>query len=299
MNRFIRSKKGSAIIWALIVMLVIVMIVGVGLGIASAQFKKTSDKGVANQAYYTAYSVSTAVAKWFLGESGSGTDMLSDVDRVDVLSQMDSSDIHLPFDAEKLGGDMGSCDVTVKWYDNTKEKIDIEASAYYPDENGQNYKLIAQVAAPVLTGLDGSESDGSGGTEDDVPIINASGAGDKYMVSSLGLSDGVAETEIWEYSGAMVPYTVPVSGHYKLETWGAQGGGNSGGKGGYSGGEIYLLKGTKLYIRVGGRGTTSAGGYNDGGNSGGGAGSGGGSSDIRIEQDQRLARVIVAGGGGG
>lgn len=117
-----------------------------------------------------------------------------------------------------------------------------------------------------------------------------------------------------------------ISGTYKLEVYGAQGGalgGTSGGKGGYSSGTVYLEKGTILYIGVGGSGNTTtstsngAGGYN-GGSGGyysndGAAGrnttfaSGGGLTHIAT-QDGTLSSIgaaniskvlIVAGGGGG
>lgn len=104
--------------------------------------------------------------------------------------------------------------------------------------------------------------------------------------------------------------TVPVTGKYKLEVWGAQGGYYStsygvGGKGGYSTGEINLTAGDILYVYVGGAGSYSSsteftsGGFNGGGLSTYYGGGGGGATDIRIGQDSLYSRVIVAGGGGG
>lgn len=135
-------------------------------------------------------------------------------------------------------------------------------------------------------------------------------------MSSSALMDSVAQEPIptvcdFEYTGTVQSLTFP-AGTYKLEVWGAQGGtqsSTSGGRGGYSAGNITLTKPTKLYIYVGGQGagansaTALTGGFNGGGNGYGGAsyyfGSGGGASDIRIGQDSLYARVIVAGGGGG
>ena len=113
-------------------------------------------------------------------------------------------------------------------------------------------------------------------------------------------------------------FVVSRNGYYKLEVWGAQGGigGFSSeaiaGRGAYAKGVLYLEKGTKLYVYVGGQGVgqtgdvsdnnVNLGGFNGGGNnynSGGQASSGGGASDIRINTDSLYARVIVAGGGGG
>ncbi len=63
----------------------------------------------------------------------------------------------------------------------------------------------------------------------------------------------------WEKAG-YYSYTADKTGYYKLEVWGAQGGlGNrsgtmiSGGKGGYTSGEIYLRSGETIYAYVGGR----------------------------------------------
>ena len=78
-----------------------------------------------------------------------------------------------------------------------------------------------------------------------------------------------------DYTGDEQTFTVPVTGKYKLETWGAQGGSYNdiyhGGYGGYSNGIIKLVRGSKLYINIGGSGlyigptAKGAGGYNGGG----------------------------------
>ena len=108
------------------------------------------------------------------------------------------------------------------------------------------------------------------------------------------------------------PYTVFASkGIYLLEVWGASGGDQGdgmGGEGGYSFGELILRDLTKLFVEVGGSGILATGnqvqgGYNGGGYSGLAGdskyGTGGGATDIRIENDDLLSRVIVAGGGSG
>ena len=120
------------------------------------------------------------------------------------------------------------------------------------------------------------------------------------------------------YTGGQQTLTVPYSGEYKIELWGAQGG-NNGGHGGYTAGTIKLNRGQVLYFTVGGAGGRSAasgvnaaikataGGYNGGGNSvnqsglgvdGRFWGSGGGATDVRIANDLN-GRIMVAGGGGG
>lgn len=68
----------------------------------------------------------------------------------------------------------------------------------------------------------------------------------------------------FDFTGSEQTFTVPETGLYRLETWGAQGqndDNNRGGYGSYSVGEIQLTAGQTLYINVGGQN-----GYNGGGN---------------------------------
>ncbi len=130
----------------------------------------------------------------------------------------------------------------------------------------------------------------------------------------------------YTYTGDYQEFVAPYTGEYKLEVWGAGGGGQHqagsagvGGLGGYSKGLINLRKGDKLYIYVGGEGKTciTAGctasatfngggsGYKKKGDVADPVGSGGGATDMRFvsgawnDASSLLSRVIVAGGGGG
>jgi len=131
---------------------------------------------------------------------------------------------------------------------------------------------------------------------------------------------------VWNYSfsgsnmvaGRYQIFDAPISGMYKVEAWGATGSGYNyiGGYGAYTSGEIYLTKGKRLYVYVGGYGYsyTSLGGWNGGGNGGGnyetyGYGyGGGGATDIRTRNTTALtiwnefeslkSRIMVAAGGG-
>ena len=142
----------------------------------------------------------------------------------------------------------------------------------------------------------------------------------KNITVSLDLTGGKVETiytEAKEYT-----YTVPHTGTYKLEVWGAQGGSYDstyiGGYGGYSTGTINLTKNEKIYFVVGGAGTSKctdqycAGGYNGGGR--GGAGNdigvysmgGGGTTHVATKsgllsslESNKDSILIVSGGGGG
>ena len=129
----------------------------------------------------------------------------------------------------------------------------------------------------------------------------------------------------YAYTGEEQIFNVIKTGYYKLETWGAQGGGsegNDGGVGSYSKGLIYLKSGTTVYINVGGIGNVSDntinsigyGGYNGGGNgvnSNSGCtkfliGGGGGATHIALKsgtlntlENNKDDILIVSGGGGG
>ena len=111
-------------------------------------------------------------------------------------------------------------------------------------------------------------------------------------------------------------FTTPVAGSYKMECWGAQGGGNSsvpGGKGSYTKGTITIKANNAFYIVVGQNGTNEGIIFNNGskylpfltGPSG--SWSGGGSTDIRLtihteewdNFDSRKSRIMVAASGGG
>ena len=128
----------------------------------------------------------------------------------------------------------------------------------------------------------------------------------------------------FDYTGGEQTFTTPVSGTYKLETWGAQGGAFSsetvGGYGGYSSGTINLNSNETIYINVGstdlkkcadmGSWSYCEGGYNGGGNSQDVSkekcGSGGGATHIATKSgllsnfnNHKESIIMAAGGGGG
>ena len=124
----------------------------------------------------------------------------------------------------------------------------------------------------------------------------------------------------YDYTGDEETLDITLTGNYKLEVWGAEGGeaiGRAGGYGGYSVGSVYLTAGSKLYINVGGTGedalNSSSANYKKGGYNGGGDsrpdgatawGAGGGATHIALSggllKDVPVNNLlIVAGGGGG
>ena len=119
----------------------------------------------------------------------------------------------------------------------------------------------------------------------------------------------------FDYTGSAQEFTVPYTGTYNIELWGAQGGNFNdieiGGYGAYSTGFINLSKNNRLYVNVGGAGLkneSDSSSYIDGGYNGGGAGgatSGGGATHIAIKtgllnilESEKDKIIIVSGGGG-
>ena len=116
---------------------------------------------------------------------------------------------------------------------------------------------------------------------------------------NIYFKDGV----LANYSGSEEVFTVPITGTYKLEVWGAQGTGwfrVIGGYGGYATGEISLQKGQKLYLNIGNQAE------NKPVNPNGTTPPGGGATYIALSSgnlttfEKNLSSLlIVAGGGGG
>ena len=130
---------------------------------------------------------------------------------------------------------------------------------------------------------------------------------------------------VYTYTGSVVRFTAPVSGQYKMECWGAQGGytvyNNKygyGGKGGYAVGNFLISNNQEVFVVVGGKGgdTTNAnqtgkGGFNGGGTSNGDGDTewsgGGGATHIAtingvlssLSSNKDKVFLVAGGGGGG
>jgi hypothetical protein len=126
----------------------------------------------------------------------------------------------------------------------------------------------------------------------------------------------VGGTQTYNFTGGVQTFTIPMTGQYVLEAWGAQGGGspnepNAGGLGGYAKSVVNLTMGQALYIYAGGKGGNSPsnnidqstsqnsnGGWNGGGHGSGSRGPGGGGrSDVRTSTSVTAELVVGAGGG--
>ena len=219
-------------------------------------------------------------------------------------------------------------------YAATQMKIDIKGNTTLSENTSDFNVYLANLK------LNGTEIEGINETKDgyeiNIPskgtleydVINDSTEYDVEATVECEEETGANEVTNFDYTGGEQTFVAPVTGVYKLETWGAQGGDASSYKGGYgsfSTGEINAVKDDKLYINVGGNGMEAIpentgscavieGGYNGGGSAEAGyyksdqrkAGSGGGATHIALKsgllstlQDYKNDILIVAGGGGG
>ncbi len=200
---------------------------------------------------------------------------------------------------------------TLSLASNSDGSIDITINAH---DNGSGIKeygyLITTESSCPTTGYTKSNNN--------VYTFNVGTSGTYYVCAKIidnvqnetVISDSIIHVGIpTEYSDSgEYTYVVPVSGYYKLEVWGAQGG-VSGGYGGYSKGLVYLEKNTILYVNIGSTTTDTTGGYNGGGtgvSNGGVSGGGGGATHIATVNgllstlSSKTSNIlIVAGGGGG
>ena len=122
------------------------------------------------------------------------------------------------------------------------------------------------------------------------------------------------------FPGTSHTFTVSRDGYYAFQLWGAYGGDSlniwnggqsvyqQGGQGGKVSAVSYFTEGTVLMIFVGGKGSTTDGGFNGGGAGGTDlspifnnyfGGGGGGATDVRLSSGTLDDRILVAGGGGG
>ena len=148
-----------------------------------------------------------------------------------------------------------------------------------------------------------------------IKVSSAAGVQSKSITTD---ADFYYLARVYTYTGRVESFTAPVSGQYKMECWGAQGGGNTsypGGKGSYTRGTLGITTGNVFYVVVGQNGSAETYIFNNGfkrywfpnGKDSGYIWSGGGSTDIRLNDANnnwtdfvsRKSRIMVAASGGG
>ena len=148
-----------------------------------------------------------------------------------------------------------------------------------------------------------------------IKVSSAAGVQTKSITTD---ADFYYLARVYTYTGRVESFTAPVNGKYKMECWGAQGGGNTsypGGKGSYTRGTLGITTGNVFYVVVGQNGSVENYIFNNGfkrycfsnGAVSGYVWSGGGSTDIRLNDANnnwtdfvsRKSRIMVAASGGG
>ena len=229
--------------------------------------------------------------------------------------------------------------IMVVGYAATQMKIDIKGNTTLSENTSDfnvylaNLKLNGTEIEEINATKDGYEINIPSKGTLEYDVINDSTEYDVEATVECEEETGTNEVTNFDYTGGEQTFTAPVTGAYKIEIWGAQGGSShfiynndyytKGAYGGFSEGVVNLQRGDSLFIYVGGKGgdaTTSTGGnggFNGGGTGGTGAGTvdprfysggggGGGASHISnilgtlSELSSSINNIlIVAGGGGG
>lgn len=153
---------------------------------------------------------------------------------------------------------------------------------YNEDDDGNKISVSGEYITPTV--IDGESYTFSGWVDADGKFIASSEERLKEYLKSTDKTELTLYARIrtksivedFDYTGEIQEFTAPVAGYYKLETWGAQGGGSKtytdgnytssrqgfkddmtyveGGKGGYTTSTVYLKEGQTIYIVVGGKG---------------------------------------------
>ena len=214
---------------------------------------------------------------------------------------------------------------------DVRKTIYVDKGVLVYDLTLPSYKIANNIEAIPYDSEATVEITGSDFIIDDGTIrikVSAPGVDDTLYIINYTLKNYYQSiTKNYSATSSQYTYTIPTTGYYKLEAWGASGGndGKVGGDGGYSIGVAFLTEGETLYMNVGTRGSNSAsgngGGYNGGGNAGGSGSSGGGGgatsvatvsgtlpnlgayigtySSTRKTYDSDKILIVAGGGGGG
>ena len=207
--------------------------------------------------------------------------------------------------------------------DISTKTISTTCTSATPKENcskqGNGYARITLISSPTGITTDKMTISAQESTSQNLQNVTGKSFTCKLKLNKISRTEKVytGPTEWnYDYTGGEQTFTVPTTGTYKLETWGAQGYSvNStyfGGYGGYSVGFVQLKNNTNLYIYVGQNGPGGYGSftsYPNGGASYGASpvqgGSGGGSTHILLTESDlsalknNLDEILIVSGGGG
>ena len=130
-----------------------------------------------------------------------------------------------------------------------------------------------------------------------IPAESDKNYGNNISIQSINFIMRSPNPQSFSYQAKAQSYTVPMTGYYLLETWGASGG--SGANGGYTSAIAKITNGQKVYVYTGGQGTKSTGlgnggGYNGGGDATTGGYGGGGMTHITTSSTDSFSNSITS-----
>lgn len=156
MKTILRSRRGSTLIWALIMMLVLGILITGGLAIASSYSNRSVDQHVKKQSYYTALSVTKAVAEWLSGTSeDKPTENRDQLDLIrSIISDNDGGNSTTINTSEYAS--MGQCDTIIS-YDKDTKYVTVSSTADYNGDTSTVKATLKYSENSVGTGGNPSE----------------------------------------------------------------------------------------------------------------------------------------------
>ena len=127
------SRQGSTLVWVLSVILVILIVFGAALLVASSRFNVSVAEHQEQQAYYTALSSLDTVSDWIAGayENGAAPSYRSEVDALLASAEV-SGGVSYPLGG--LASELGSCSIRLVYTDPpTNSELKLVATATFAD----------------------------------------------------------------------------------------------------------------------------------------------------------------------
>jgi type II secretory pathway pseudopilin PulG len=125
------GTRGSALVWALVATLVLLIVVGILAAVVTFSLRQTTISQVETQAYYTARSVSERITGWL---SGSPVVTIGiPTEQQQFISNLANGPAHEEYSEADLGGDMGRAEVDIS-INAAHDLITIVATGFFGDQ---------------------------------------------------------------------------------------------------------------------------------------------------------------------
>lgn len=135
------NQRGSALLWSLIVIMVLLIFVGAGLGVSFSYFNRSLQYEVRQQVYYTAHSGIEAVAASLRNDTNENVQKLTPKN---VGDKVNISNITFSSSSNGIttnNDELGTVSATIEKIEEKVLKITVTAS-----KGGQTYVLYGDVA---------------------------------------------------------------------------------------------------------------------------------------------------------